>query len=244
MVPAAEGDREFVARFAAQRAWLHVAQMMGIGWLAAANEARLLHDIAKVLAAAIAPRGRNREHALVDTLRLTSVGSFGGAGLLRARNPGMPEGPSFEGPAESDDGSSDSLRSKASSSSLASSAVRLFFATSDLPAQVVARSADAMFCTSITSLSRSCVDRVASRMTWLLLFVLPRPRPLSVPCGWPGELPSPRCQVRCGPVDEDSEVGPAHKSGASMSSSPAMPTSVNRAYRPAYARPAPTPSDR
>jgi hypothetical protein len=36
---AAERDREFIARFAAQRAWLHVAQMMGIGWLAAAHEA-------------------------------------------------------------------------------------------------------------------------------------------------------------------------------------------------------------
>ena len=87
---AAERDREFIARLAAQRAWLHVAQMVGIGWLAAADKARLLHDIAKVLAAAIAPRGRNREHALVDTLRLTSVGSFGGAGLLRARNHGRP----------------------------------------------------------------------------------------------------------------------------------------------------------
>jgi hypothetical protein len=64
MVPAAEGDREFVARFAAQRAWLHVAQMMGIGWLAAADEARLLHDIAKMLAAAIAPRGSEREKLL------------------------------------------------------------------------------------------------------------------------------------------------------------------------------------
>src|SRR5262249_37741179 len=40
---AAERDREFIARFAAQRAWLHVAQMVGIGWLAAAHEAWLLH---------------------------------------------------------------------------------------------------------------------------------------------------------------------------------------------------------
>src|SRR5262249_25980000 len=80
MVPAAEGDREFVARFAAQRAWLHVAQMVGIGWLAATDEARLLHDIAKVLAAAIAPRGGNGEDALVNALRLTSVDVFGGDG--------------------------------------------------------------------------------------------------------------------------------------------------------------------
>src|SRR5262245_25821500 len=57
VIHAAERDGKFVARFAAQRAWLHVAQMMGIGWLAAAHEARLLHDKAKVLAAAVAPRG-------------------------------------------------------------------------------------------------------------------------------------------------------------------------------------------
>ena len=86
MLPAAEGDREFVARFAAQRAWLHIAQMMGIGWLAAADEARLLHDIAKVLAAAIAPRGRNREHALFDALGPTPVGAFAGGNHLRPGN--------------------------------------------------------------------------------------------------------------------------------------------------------------
>src|SRR5437016_1975573 len=54
VMQAAERDREFIARFAAQRAWLHVAQIMGIGWLAATDEPRLLHHIAKVLAAAVA----------------------------------------------------------------------------------------------------------------------------------------------------------------------------------------------
>src|SRR6516225_1640286 len=68
---AAERDGEFVARFAAERPCLHVAQMMGIGWLAATDKARLLHDIAKVLAAAVAPRGSDREDALVNALRLT-----------------------------------------------------------------------------------------------------------------------------------------------------------------------------
>src|SRR5262245_40840258 len=86
VMPAAERHREFIARFAAERAWLHVAQMMGIGWLAATDEARLLHDIAKVLAAAIAPRGGNGEDALINALRLTSVGVFGGEGLLRRSN--------------------------------------------------------------------------------------------------------------------------------------------------------------
>jgi len=41
---ATEGDREFIARFAAQRAWLDVSQMMRVRWLAAADEARLLSD--------------------------------------------------------------------------------------------------------------------------------------------------------------------------------------------------------
>ena len=90
VMPATEWDSELVADLAAERAGLGKSEMVGIGGLAAADEARLLHDIAKVLAAAMAPRGRNREHALVDTLRLTSVGSFGGAGLLRARNHGRP----------------------------------------------------------------------------------------------------------------------------------------------------------
>src|SRR5262245_39225153 len=79
---AAERHREFIARLAAQRAWLHVAQMMGVGWFAAADEAWLLHDIAKVVAAAIAPRGSEREEALIDPLCRTSVGSFGNV-LLR-----------------------------------------------------------------------------------------------------------------------------------------------------------------
>src|SRR5215472_5636915 len=83
----AERDREFITRFAAQRAWLHVAQMMGVGRLAAADKARLLHDIAKVLAAAIAPRGSEREDALVDALRVIWGDGFGADGVLRSRWP-------------------------------------------------------------------------------------------------------------------------------------------------------------
>src|SRR5262249_42093864 len=83
----AERDREFIARLATQRAWLHVAQMMRIGWLAATDEAGLLHDIAKVLPAAIAPRSRKREHALVYAPGLTSGGVFGGDCVLQPSNP-------------------------------------------------------------------------------------------------------------------------------------------------------------
>ena len=70
---AAERDGEFVARFAAERPWLQVTKMMRIGLLAAADEASLLGNEAKVLAVSIAPRCRNDEHALVDALGLIEV---------------------------------------------------------------------------------------------------------------------------------------------------------------------------
>ena len=47
--------------------------MMRIGLLAAADEARLLGNIAKVLAVTIAPRCRNDEHALVDAVGLIEL---------------------------------------------------------------------------------------------------------------------------------------------------------------------------
>src|SRR6266540_3705787 len=86
MVASAERDSELVTDLAAQRAGLGESKMVGVRGLAAAHEARLLGDIAKVLAAAIATRGRDREDALVDTLRLTRVGAFGGGQHLRPFN--------------------------------------------------------------------------------------------------------------------------------------------------------------
>src|SRR6478609_2766897 len=70
---AAERDGEFIAGLAAERPRLQVAEMMGIGLFAAADETCLLGNIAKVLAVAIAPRCRNHEHALVDALGLIEV---------------------------------------------------------------------------------------------------------------------------------------------------------------------------
>src|SRR5215475_16163088 len=74
---AAERDSEFVARFAAERPWLQVAKMMRIGLFAAAYEARLLGNVAKVLPVAIAMRCSNREDTLVDALRSSRIGAFG-----------------------------------------------------------------------------------------------------------------------------------------------------------------------
>src|SRR5262245_13810918 len=86
MMDAAERHGKFIARLAAERTRLQVAQVMGIGWLPATDEARLLHDVAKVLAAAIAPWRRNRKDALVDALLLTLVSAFAGDALLRPGN--------------------------------------------------------------------------------------------------------------------------------------------------------------
>src|SRR6516162_4774749 len=86
MMDATEWDRELIADLAAERTGCVKSEMVGIGGLAAADEARLLHDIAQVLSVAIAPRGSEREDALVDALRLTSVGAFVGGNHLRTGN--------------------------------------------------------------------------------------------------------------------------------------------------------------
>ena len=78
MMPPTERDRELIADLAAERTGLGETEVVGIRRLAAAHQTRLLGDVAKVLPVAIAPRGRNREDALVDALRLTSVSTFGG----------------------------------------------------------------------------------------------------------------------------------------------------------------------
>src|SRR5262249_42311215 len=83
---AAERDGEFVAGFATERPRLQVAKMMRIGLFAAADETRLLGDITKVLPVTIAPRHGNREDALVDALRSSRVGAFGGGNHWRPFN--------------------------------------------------------------------------------------------------------------------------------------------------------------
>ena len=72
---AAERDGEFIAGFAAERPRLQVAKMMRIGLFAAADEACLLGNVAKMLAVSIAPRCRNGEHALVDAAGLIRIGA-------------------------------------------------------------------------------------------------------------------------------------------------------------------------
>ena len=86
MMPATEGDRELIADLAAERTGLGKSEMVGIRGLAAADETRLLGDIAQMLPVAIAPRGSDREDALVDALRLTQVRAFSGGNHLGRSN--------------------------------------------------------------------------------------------------------------------------------------------------------------
>ena len=66
----AEWDRELIARFAAERARLRIAQMMGIRRLTAADQASLPGDVAQVILVAVAPWLGNREGALFRGLLL------------------------------------------------------------------------------------------------------------------------------------------------------------------------------
>jgi hypothetical protein len=79
MVPSAERDSELVTDLAAERAGLGESKMVGVGRLAAAHEARLLGDIAKVLPVAIATRSRDCQHALIDAHLI-------GAGFIHLAN--------------------------------------------------------------------------------------------------------------------------------------------------------------
>src|SRR5262245_25866326 len=81
MVPSAERDSELITDLAAQRTGLGKSEVVGVRGLAAAHEARLLRDIAKVLPVAIAPRRRDCQHALIDA-HLISAGFIRLANLL------------------------------------------------------------------------------------------------------------------------------------------------------------------
>jgi hypothetical protein len=85
-MPAAKWDRELIANLAAERPGLGKSEVVGVRGLAAAHEARLLGDIAKVLSVPVAPGSRNREDALVDALPPIGVDVFGGDRLLQPIN--------------------------------------------------------------------------------------------------------------------------------------------------------------
>src|SRR5262245_4462308 len=86
VMPPTERDCELIADLAPKRARLGASEVVGIRGLAAAEETRLLGDIAQMLPAAIATWRREREDALVDAVCLTRAGTFARNGLLRPGN--------------------------------------------------------------------------------------------------------------------------------------------------------------
>jgi hypothetical protein len=83
MMAATERDRELIADLAAERTWLGKSEVVGVRGLSAADEARLLGDIAQVLPVAIPPRRSDGEDALVDALRLIGGGGPGADGFVQ-----------------------------------------------------------------------------------------------------------------------------------------------------------------
>ena len=75
MMSPAERDRELIADLAAKRTWPHEAEVVRIRGPAAAHKARLLGDIAKVLAVAVATRSGDCEETFVDAFALMMSGT-------------------------------------------------------------------------------------------------------------------------------------------------------------------------
>src|SRR5262249_33787272 len=117
---------------------------------------------------------------------------------------------------------SDSLVSNAPSSSFASSALSLFLAARAPCAQVVALSPDCRLAISPTSRSRRAADSSDERKGVLAALAAARVQPLPSPRGGNPNSPDPAPVLAA-------LGGGVQRSGASRSSSPAMPTSVNRA---------------
>jgi len=77
-----ERDRELVAGLATEGPRLDVPKVMRVRLLAAAHEAGLLGDIAKVFSIAIATRRSNGEDPFVDAADRRRVAAFGRDRLL------------------------------------------------------------------------------------------------------------------------------------------------------------------
>src|SRR6516164_4090054 len=86
VMSATEGNGELIADLAAERTGLGETEVVRVRGLAAAQQTRLLGDIAQMLPVAIAPWGSDREDALVDALHLISVSAFGGGNHLGPGN--------------------------------------------------------------------------------------------------------------------------------------------------------------
>jgi hypothetical protein len=67
VVTTTQRHREFIAHLAAQRRTLRKAQVVGVRWLPAADQARMFGNESDVIAVADPPRLREGKHTLVDS---------------------------------------------------------------------------------------------------------------------------------------------------------------------------------
>jgi hypothetical protein len=145
----AQRDGELITGLPSKRPRLRVAQVMGVGWLAATDEARLPGDVPKVVLVAVTAGLGNRECAGILSRR-------NGAAVLAAaaKTPALP--------AVSAAMSVESFSSKASSMRVASAVTSVFLDASELCAQAVASSVVVSPSISARSRSRSSADRNGS----------------------------------------------------------------------------------
>jgi hypothetical protein len=230
MVGAAKRNGEFIAGLAAERARLHKSNVMRVRGLAAAQHARLLGYEPQMLLVAVAAGSAQREDALVDPTGLVPLGDAGRAGQgsgrcigSRRRNSRCSRWRQIPGrrfwafPSEK----ADCFRANAVSTILASVPVSVFLRGSASRAQATALSWDSSPAISLTRRSRSAADCSAGRTVEFAGLAAPIILPLPDLFGWTWT-----------PVTEGLIAGGgAQRSGASRSSSPAMPTRVKSAYR-------------
>ena len=155
MDPAKRGNK-LITYLPAESTRLHEAQMMGIGRFSPAHETGLLGDEPQMLFVTIATRLSDCEYAFVDDYG--PIG-YGQALLARVASRG------FLGQIASETaspgsalGNSDNLTANASSTSLASAAVRLFLVMIPSCSPLVAFSVDCRAAISPKSRSRSAAD--------------------------------------------------------------------------------------
>src|SRR5205807_2441842 len=77
---------KFIARLAAQGAWLRESQVMGVRRLAAAQKAGMLGNKPKMLLVAVATRHTQGQSALVDPVRQMRLAGSARLRVLRIRS--------------------------------------------------------------------------------------------------------------------------------------------------------------
>ena len=167
VVAAAQRDGELITHFSPERAVLREPQMMGIGWTAAANQARLFgHELDVVLchesgAARDAPAGSCR----CPWQRMLPRRVLGTAAqLTKAAGARMKLAITVRRRCQRRYRITASVAWNASSTCRASAAIKVFFAPRIRCAQAVASSDEAIALSSAISRSRNAADASGSRI--------------------------------------------------------------------------------